>query len=39
MDIKQFVCAAAYEFLENHYNELKERPENFGSSSNLDTYG
>ena len=24
MNIKQFVCAAAYEFLENHYNELKD---------------
>ncbi len=38
MDIKQFVCAAAYEFLENHYNELKERPEDLGFKSKEDLF-
>lgn len=38
MDIKQFVCAVAYEFLENHYNELKETPENLGFKSKEDLF-
>ena len=38
MDIKQFVCASAYEFLENHYNELKERPEDLGFKSKEDLF-
>ena len=38
MDIKQFVCAAAYEFLENHYNELRERPEDLGFKSKEDLF-
>lgn len=38
MDIKQFVCAVAYEFLENHYNELKETPENLGFDSKEDMF-
>jgi hypothetical protein len=32
------VCAAAYEFLENHYNELKERPEDLGFKSKDDLF-
>lgn len=27
MDIKQFVCAATYEFLKKHYNEITVTPE------------
>lgn len=38
MDIKQFVCAAAYEFLENHYNELRKRPEDLGLKSKEDLF-
>jgi hypothetical protein len=38
MDIKQFVCASAYEFLENHYNELKERPKDLGFKSKNDLF-
>ena len=38
MDIKQFVCAAAYEFLENHYNELRKRPEDLGFKSKEDLF-
>jgi len=38
MGIKQFVCAAAYEFLENHYNELKETPEDLGFKSKEDLF-
>lgn len=30
MDIKQFVCAAAYEFLKKHYNEITYTPEELG---------
>jgi hypothetical protein len=38
MNIYQFVCAAAYEFLENHYSELKERPEDLGFKSKEDLF-
>ena len=38
MDIKQFVCATAYEFLEKHYNELRETPENLGFKSKEDLF-
>ena len=38
MDIKQFVCAAAYEFLEKHYNELKETPEDLEFKSKEDLF-
>ena len=38
MDIKQFVCAAAYEFLENHYTELTKRPEDLRFKSKEDLF-
>ena len=38
MDIKQFVCAAAYDFLEKHYNELKETPEDLGFKNKEDLF-
>ena len=38
MGIYQFVCAAAYEFLEKHYNELRERPEDLGFESKEDLF-
>lgn len=38
MDIKQFVCAAAYEFLENHYNELRATPEDWEFESKEDLF-
>jgi hypothetical protein len=36
MDIKQFVCAAAYEFLKKHYNEIKDTPEELGFKNKAD---
>lgn len=38
MNIKQFVCAAAYEFLEKHYNELRTTPEDLGFKSKKDLF-
>ena len=38
MDIKQFVCAAAYEFLKNHYGELNNTPEDLGFKSKEDLF-
>lgn len=38
MGIYQFVCEATYEFLENHYNELKESPEELGFKSKEDLF-
>ena len=38
MDIKQFVCAAAYEFLENHYSELTQTPEELEFKSKEDLF-
>ena len=38
MDIKQFVCAAAYELLKNHYSELKDTPEDLGFKSKADLF-
>ena len=36
MDIKQFVCAAAYEFLKKHYNEITDTPEELGFKNKTD---
>ena len=38
MGIYQFVCEAAYDFLEKHYGELKERPEDLGFKSKEDLF-
>lgn len=38
MGIYQFVCAAAYDFLETHYNELRKRPEDLGLKSKEDLF-
>jgi hypothetical protein len=38
MDIKQFVCAVAYDFLGKHYNELREKPEDLGFKSKKDLF-
>lgn len=36
MDIKQFVCAAAYEFLKKHYKEMTDTPEELGFKNKTD---
>ena len=36
MDIMQFVCAAAYEFLKKHYNEITDTPEELGFKNKTD---
>ena len=36
MDIKQFVCAAAYEFLKKHYKEMTDTPEGLGFKNKTD---
>lgn len=38
MDIKQFVCAAAYEFLKKHYNEITDTPEELGFKNKTDLF-
>ena len=38
MDIKQFVCEAAYEFLKNHYSELTQTPEELEFKSKEDLF-
>lgn len=38
MDIKQFVCEAAYEFLKNHYSELRQTPEELEFESKEDLF-
>lgn len=38
MDIKQFVCAAAYEFLKKHYNEITDTPEELGFKNKADLF-
>lgn len=38
MDIKQFVCAAAYEFLKKHYNEMTDTPEELGFKNKTDLF-
>lgn len=38
MNIKQFVCAAAYDFLKKHYNEITETPEELGFKNKTELF-